>query len=134
MVVMTRPKKSVKRKRTRPPVVTTLPSPPRDAPPVTAPSTLAGFPIVGIGSSAGGLEALEEFFQHLPADPGAAFVVLTHQQPKQVSMLPEILRRWTALPVIEAYDGLAVAPNTIYLPPRQPFGHPPCRVPSHVPR
>jgi two-component system CheB/CheR fusion protein len=79
--------------------------------------THATFPIVGIGSSAGGIEALEEFFRHLPADPGAAFVVISHQHASHSSLLPEILRRWTPLAVIEASDGLSVEPNTVYLPP-----------------
>jgi two-component system, chemotaxis family, CheB/CheR fusion protein len=117
---MTRPKKSVKRNPKRPPIAPTLPPALRDAPPdhpVEAPHTHATFPIVGIGSSAGGLESLEEFFRHLPADLGAAFVVVSHQQASHSSLLPEILRRWTALPVIEASDGLSVEPNTVYLPP-----------------
>ena len=80
-------------------------------------STHATFPIVGIGSSAGGVEALEEFFRHLPADSGAAFVVVSHQQASHSSLLPDILRRWTPLPVLEASDGLSVQPNTVYLPP-----------------
>jgi two-component system CheB/CheR fusion protein len=80
----------------------------------------ATFPIVGIGSSAGGLEALEEFFRHLPADPGAAFVVVSHQHAGHNSLLPEILRRWTPLSVLEASDGLSVQPNTVYLPPPAP--------------
>jgi two-component system, chemotaxis family, CheB/CheR fusion protein len=77
----------------------------------------APFPIVGIGSSAGGLEALEEFFSHLPPDPQIAFVVVSHQHPSHASLLPEILRRWTPLPVREASDGLPVELNTVYLPP-----------------
>lgn len=72
---------------------------------------------MGIGSSAGGIEALEDFFRHLPADPGAAFVVISHQHASHSSLLPEILRRWTTLPVLEASDGLPVQPNTVYLPP-----------------
>src|SRR6185295_10444203 len=120
MVGMTRPKKPVTRTRTRPPVTPTLPPALRDSPPdppEKEPSTHATFPIVGIGSSAGGLEALEEFFCHLPANPGAAFVVVSHQHASHSSLLPDILRRWTALPVLEASDGLSVEPNTIYLPP-----------------
>ncbi len=77
----------------------------------------AAFPIVGIGSSAGGLEALEEFFSHLPPDPQIAFAVVSHQHPSHASLLPEILRRWTPLPVMEASDGLKVEPNAVYLPP-----------------
>ena len=116
---MTRPKKSAKRTRTRSPIIPTQPPTPRDAPPdlpLKEPSTHAPFPIVGIGSSAGGLEALEDFFRHLPADPGVAFVVVSHQHASHSSLLPEILRRWTVLPVIEASDGLSVQSNTVYLP------------------
>jgi len=81
---MSRRKKSVKRTptRTRPPVVTTLPATPPPAPP-EPPETVAPpqalFPIVGIGFSAGGLEALEDVFRHLPVDMGAAFIVVSHQ-------------------------------------------------------
>ena len=117
---MPRPKKSIKRTRTRPPVVTALPPGPRDAPPdpdATALFPHAAFPIVGIGASAGGLEALEEFLRHLPADVGAAFVVVSHQHAGHTSLLPEILRRWTALAIFEVTDGLSVEPNTVYLPP-----------------
>ena len=117
---MTRPKKSVRGTRKRPPITPTPPLAPRDFPadlPLKEPPTQATFPIVGIGSSAGGIEALEEFFRHLPADPGAAFIVVSHQHASHSSLLPEILRRWTALPVIEASDGLSVEPNTVYLPP-----------------
>jgi two-component system CheB/CheR fusion protein len=60
---------------------------------------------------------LEQFFCHLPASPGAAFVVLSHQSSDQVSLLPELLRRWTPLQVIEVTDGLQVEPNCVYLPP-----------------
>src|SRR5262245_61786784 len=49
---------------------------------VSTPAPSSGFPIVGIGASAGGLEALEEFFERMPADPGMAFVVVTHQPPR----------------------------------------------------
>src|SRR5215470_9631393 len=69
------------------------------------------FPVVGIGASAGGLEALEEFFDSMPADPGMAFVVVTHQHPGHTSMLPELLRRKTEMPVVEAAEGMRLAPN-----------------------
>src|SRR5262249_22830606 len=49
------------------------------------------FPIVGVGASAGGVEALEYLFKAMPSDPGMAFVVVTHLAPKRESMLPEIL-------------------------------------------
>jgi two-component system, chemotaxis family, CheB/CheR fusion protein len=82
-----------------------------------APTTVraARFPVVGIGASAGGLEALQEFFQHLPADSGMAFVVVTHQHPGHVSLLPSLLSKATSIPVVEAHDGLRVEPNQVYV-------------------
>jgi len=75
------------------------------------------FPIVGIGASAGGLEALEAFFDEMPADSGIAFVIVTHQAPARVSLLPELLRNYTTMPVREVAEGMNVASNNIYLPP-----------------
>ncbi len=77
-----------------------------------------GFPIVGIGASAGGIEALEGFFRGLPEDPGVALVILTHLSPTRESQLPEIIRRYTSLSLHIAEDGTEVLPNTVYvLPP-----------------
>jgi two-component system CheB/CheR fusion protein len=76
------------------------------------------FPVVGLGASAGGLDALTEFFQAMPADSGMAFVVVTHLDPGTPSALGEILARVSRLPVQDAVDGLAIAPNHVYvLPP-----------------
>ena len=72
------------------------------------------FPIVGIGASAGGLEALETFIDHLPASPGVAIVIIQHLSPKHKSIMGQILQRHTSLPVQEVADGLEVAPNCIY--------------------
>ncbi|MDZ7386170.1 MAG: chemotaxis protein CheB [candidate division KSB1 bacterium] len=80
-----------------------------------APAEGAGFPIVGIGASAGGLEALEEFFEHLPPDSGMAFVIVTHQPLDRVSLLPELLRKRTAMPVQEVTAAVQVEPNHVYL-------------------
>lgn len=80
-----------------------------------------GFPVVGIGASAGGLEALEELLHHLPADTGMAFVVVTHQHPDHTSLLPEILSRASVLPVEEAADGVRVAPDRVFV--AAPGGH-----------
>jgi len=76
-----------------------------------------GFPIVGIGASAGGLEALKQLFDRMPADTGAAFVVVTHQHPGHASLLPELLGKETKVRVLEAGDGMKVEPNTIYVAP-----------------
>src|ERR1700728_1640517 len=77
----------------------------------------SGFAIVGIGASAGGLDAFHSFFERMPADCGMAFVLILHLPPDRKSMLPEIIRRWTAMPVIEATDGALIEPNCIYIPP-----------------
>lgn len=75
-------------------------------------------PIVGIGASAGGVEALEQFFRAVPADSGLAFVVVTHLPPNRDSMLSEILGRATGMPVIEAKDRERVEAEHVYvLPP-----------------
>jgi two-component system CheB/CheR fusion protein len=75
-------------------------------------------PIVGIGASAGGVEALEQFFRAVPTDNGMAFVVVTHLPPNYESMLAEILGRATRMPVFHARDGEVVQPQQVYvLPP-----------------
>jgi two-component system CheB/CheR fusion protein len=78
------------------------------------------FPIVAIGCSAGGLEALQVFFLHTSRDPGMAFVVISHLDPSHASVLPEIIRRYTKLHVLEIEDGEKVAVNRVYiLPPNR---------------
>jgi two-component system CheB/CheR fusion protein len=77
--------------------------------------TQTGFPVAGIGASAGGLEALEELFDNMPSEPGLAFVVVTHQHPGHTSMLPELLRRKTEMPVVEATEGARLQPNHVYV-------------------
>ena len=74
------------------------------------------FPVVGIGASAGGVEALQSFFQAMPAPPPAmAFVVVTHLSPGQESALPAILQKCTAMPVLPMRDGEAVQPGHAYV-------------------
>ncbi len=75
------------------------------------------FPIVGIGASAGGLEAFEEFFRHTPTDIGMAFVLVQHLSPTHVSMLTEILQRSTEMPVVEVQNQMQVHANTVYIIP-----------------
>ena len=70
----------------------------------------SGFPVVGIGASAGGLEALRELFSNMPADTGMAFVVVTHQHLDHTSLLPELLGKETEMSVIEAADGTKLEP------------------------
>ena len=66
--------------------------------------------IVGIGASAGGIEALRGFFQHVPPRNGIAFVVVLHLAPDHTSMLAEVLGNWTQMPVREATDGSMATP------------------------
>lgn len=73
--------------------------------------------IVGIGASAGGLEALLELLEHLPPDTGLSFVVVTHQQVGHASLLPELLGKATAMSVTEATDNIALEANHVYLSP-----------------
>jgi len=76
-----------------------------------------GFPIVGLGASAGGLEAFEQFFRHIPPDSGMAFVLVSHLDPSHASILTEILQRTTSMPVAEAQDQMHVMPNRVYVIP-----------------
>ncbi len=76
--------------------------------------------IVGIGASAGGLEAIEAFFKAMPGDSDMAFVVVQHLSPDYKSMMVELLSRKTEMPVFRAEDGMQVEPNHIYLiPPKK---------------
>ncbi len=75
------------------------------------------FPIVGIGASAGGLEASEQFFRKMPPDSGMAFVLVSHLDPSHASILTEILQRTTTMPVDEAQDQMKVEPNSVYVIP-----------------
>jgi two-component system, chemotaxis family, CheB/CheR fusion protein len=76
---------------------------------------MADFPIVGIGSSAGGLEALEKLFDAMPPDPGAAFVVVAHLDPTRESHLTELLSRRTKMPVVEVDGELKVEVDHVYV-------------------
>ncbi|MEE4253018.1 MAG: chemotaxis protein CheB [Desulfuromusa sp.] len=78
------------------------------------------FPVVSIGASAGGLEALKEFFQVMPADSGMAFVIVVHLSPDHVSLLPDLLQKTTSMSVLQVTDNLKVEPNRVYvIPPNQ---------------
>ena len=75
------------------------------------------FPIVGVGASAGGLEAFTQMLSALPVDTGMAFVLVQHLAPKHPSLLAEILSRTTAMPVTEVQDEPRVQPNHVYVIP-----------------
>ncbi|MEB3178945.1 MAG: chemotaxis protein CheB [Nostocaceae cyanobacterium] len=73
--------------------------------------------VVGIGASAGGLRALEEFFENLPIDSGAAFVVIQHLSPDFKSLMKELLERRTRMAIYRVTDGMVLEANSIYLIP-----------------
>lgn len=93
--------------------------------PVSATNVPSGMPshipshIVGVGASAGGLEALEHFFANMPAQNGMAFVVVQHLSPDFKSLMDQLLGRHTQMAIRRVEDGMPVEADTIYLiPPR----------------
>ncbi|MEW6110656.1 MAG: chemotaxis protein CheB [Thermodesulfobacteriota bacterium] len=76
-----------------------------------------GFPIVGIGASAGGLEAFEQFFNNMPPDSGMAFVLVQHLDPTHKSILTDLIQTYTRMKVREVEDGIKVEPNHVYVIP-----------------
>ena len=85
------------------------------APPSQQESLL--FPIVGIGASAGGLEALEQFLRHVPENSGIAFVIVQHLDPTHKGMMAELLQRTTRMEVFQVRDRMRVNPNCVYVIP-----------------
>ena len=81
------------------------------------PKDPANFPIVGIGASAGGLEALETLFDNMPAALGIAIVIIQHLSPKHKSIMASLLRKHTPMTVLEIEDGLKIKPGCVYLNP-----------------
>ena len=91
--------------------------------PGDAHARVAHFPIVGVGASAGGIEALNGFFRGLPDRPGLAIVIVTHLNPERKSHLHEVIANLTPLPVRVAEDGAVVERDTVYvLPPDAVLG------------
>ena len=80
-------------------------------------SKIDNFPIVCIGASAGGLEALEQFLGNVPQNSGMAYVVIQHLDPTQKGMLPELLQRVSGMEVFQVKDRMAVKPNLVYVIP-----------------
>ncbi len=79
--------------------------------------TTVRFPIVGIGASAGGLEALEQLLKNVPENTGMAYVVIQHLDPTQKGMLPELLQRISKMEVFQVKDRMVVKPNIVYVIP-----------------
>ena len=75
------------------------------------------FPVVGIGASAGGLEAFKDLIKAIPQNSGMAYIIVQHLHPGHSSSLPEILQRETSIPVEEISDNVKVKPNHIYVIP-----------------
>ena len=98
-----------KKRKKEPPA----PISPEPRPPITK----STFPIVGIGASAGGLEALELFLEQVPEGSGMAFVIVQHLDPTYKGMLVELLQRTTPMPVVQVNDRLKLAPDCVYVIP-----------------
>jgi chemotaxis response regulator CheB len=79
------------------------------------------FPVVGIGASAGGIQALSAFLQATAADTGMAYIIVQHLSPDHESLMAEILGRHTTMRVRQIEDGMPVEPNHVYRPYRDPF-------------
>lgn len=93
------------------------------------------FPIIGLGASAGGLEAIEQFFRNTPLENGFAFVLIQHLDPSHSSILTEILQRSTTMPVVEAQDQMQVEPNSVYvIPPNRDMAIFHGKLQLHLPR
>jgi two-component system CheB/CheR fusion protein len=83
----------------------------------TVPMPCKKFPIVAIGASAGGLEALAQFLGHVPVGCGMAFVIIQHLDPDHKGMMPELLQRTTLMPVVQAKNRVKVRPDCVYVIP-----------------
>jgi len=76
-----------------------------------------GFPVVGIGASAGGLEALEQFLKQVPANSGVAYVIVQHLDPTHKGIMPELLQRSSTMVVSQVSDRMRVKPDCVYVIP-----------------
>jgi two-component system CheB/CheR fusion protein len=85
--------------------------------PASEKSAHNSFPIVGVGASAGGLEAFNQLLSHLPAETGMAFVLVQHLDPGHPSQLTALLAKTTSLRVLEIKNGMAIEPNHVYVIP-----------------
>ena len=99
------------------PVISTTPQENSSLKEGPAPKERRNFPIVGIGASAGGLEALEQFLRHVPQGSGMAFVIIQHLDPTHKGIMPELLQRTTGMEVFQVRDRMEVKPNCVYVIP-----------------
>jgi chemotaxis methyl-accepting protein methylase len=107
MTMNPKSKTKLRRKKSARPASPTAPTPP----------TTAAFPIIGIGTSAGGLEALEHFLSHVPRNSGLAFVIIQHLDPTRKGIMPELLQRTTGMKVVQVKDRTPVRPDCVYMIP-----------------
>jgi two-component system, chemotaxis family, CheB/CheR fusion protein len=94
-----------------------VPTPLPDVAPLESKPVRQGPPVVGIGASAGGLDAFKRFFGAMPADSGIAFVLVPHLDPAHKSLMVELPARHTAMPVVEAEHHMTVEANHVYIIP-----------------
>src|SRR5258706_9210480 len=74
-------------------------------------------PLVAIGASAGGLEVFQQFFARIPPETGFAFVLIQHLDPNHETVIPELLTKYTSMPVQRVFEPILVEPNHIYVVP-----------------
>ena len=103
-------KKSSSSRRQKKPVPTIRPE-------TSVPPANATFPIVGIGASAGGLEALDQFLGRVPSGSGMAFVIVQHLDPTRKGIMSELLQRATGMKVVQVKDRTTVRPDCVYVIP-----------------
>ena len=106
-----------------PPLLTTTIEPlaPEESGEATCGAVRLGFPVVGIGASAGGLDAFKRLLSAMPDDAGMAFVLVPHLDPKHESLMVELMAKHTTMPVVEAGDGQLIDINTVYIIPPNKF-------------
>ena len=90
------------------------PTPSIDNAPSSA-ASLTPIPVVGVGASAGGLDAFTRLIHHLPSNTGMAYVLVQHLDPEHESLLPELLGRAGAIPVVQAVDGVRIEADRAYV-------------------
>ncbi len=103
-----------RKKADKPVVMATSPARPRAK---AAPAANHDFPVIGVGASAGGLEAFGKLLSHMPTDTGMAFVLIQHLDPTHASNMVELLRRYTPMPVHEATENIKLEPDHVYMIP-----------------
>lgn len=84
---------------------------------IVLPKKAGEFYIVGMGASAGGLEAFERFFKKMPPETGMAFILVPHLDPTHISLMPELIQKCSKMKVFQIEDGIEVQPNAVYIVP-----------------